>query len=186
MTDADFGDFARAIGIVAVACSKDLDEPTIDVFFKALKDIPLDLVKLAVPELARHHSDRWPSPKKWRQVVDEVQERRATEVRQIAGEQAKKLLTGTVDQSGNYVPTYHCPNCHDSGWRPACGCSTANLFGADAPTRAGECRFHGGVERNGKVYRQPMMACECRGTNPVYLERNPRPIQRYSRGKKEA
>jgi hypothetical protein len=189
MTADDFKVFAGILGFVAVAASKELDGPTIDVFFKALGDIPLDLIRRASPIVIRDHTDRWPSIPIWRRCCDEVASKEASDLKQMQVDRARKLLPGVVDESGDYVPTFVCGLCRDTGWRPDCGCSVSNLYTVmDHPQsdlqKLGQCRRHGGREQNGTMYRRAFEPCDCRNDNPVYLATIPKVVRTYYSKKK--
>jgi hypothetical protein len=187
VTEAEYPNFADALGQVAIACSKDLDTPTIDLYFKALKEIPWQLIRHATAEIVKFE-ERWPSPAKWRHIVDEVSERfTAEEHKQIVGAQQKLLPAPVWDPiTQTYVETFHCFDCHDTGWRPECGCPMGKLITAlNSPDgtlkNLGHCLDHGGLVKHGHVYAQPMKPCACRATNPVYRENRPLAAKKYGK-----
>ena len=63
---------------------------------------------------------------------------------------------------------FYCALCHDSGWRPACGCPIYVL------TVLGECERHPRVLGT-VVYRQRYEACGCRESNEHYQRNLPKP-----------
>ena len=189
MTDAEYPAFAEALGHCSVAFSRDLDTPTIDLFFKALKDIPWHLVRHAAADIIKHE-ERWVPPARWRKVVDKVSER-MTEAEQQQIEQAsRKLLPPPLWDpiTSTYVETFQCFTCHDTGWRPACGCPKSKivtLLNTDLVDlkSLGHCLDHGGHAANGLLYAQPVKPCDCRNSNPEYLKNHPKSATKFSRPK---
>lgn len=186
MTDDDYSRWAETLGTVAVAFSRDLDQATIDLYFKALKDVPFELLRLAAADIVRYE-ERWPTPAKWRKVVDECQGRRAEGgFRQID----QRLLPAPIfDQvTQEWVHTYYCYTCRDTGWRPGCGCTADQIVTlldlpqvVGATTGLGRCKLHGGVEAHGMTYPQGVKPCECRPANPVFNKHHPATKLHYSK-----
>ncbi len=98
--------FATIIAPLAVTLRTDLDEPTILMYFRALSDVPMNLLEAAAVELAAT-AKFFPKPAEWREAVDEILDRRERLKEIDKGHQA--LLPGEVGE-------YECPDCGNSGF----------------------------------------------------------------------
>lgn len=121
-------------------------------YFDALKDIPITTLRQAKEHLVST-SRFWPKPVDWRAAAQKVEARQplAMPTRQ----------TVTLDD-GSTAETYYCAKCEDTGWVPACGCPVG------LQDIRGHCPTHGGFEKHGLVYRQPVEPCVCRSSNPTW------------------
>ncbi len=80
MTDQDFDEFAELFGQVAVALpmpSGQASDPTVlerkaDVYFEALRDLPLSAVRASTRTLLRSGSGFFPSTQEWYQQADTI------------------------------------------------------------------------------------------------------------------
>lgn len=190
MQDTEFAAFGKALGTVAVAFSRDLDDATIDLYFKALREIPLELIQKATADIVKFE-ERWPTPAKWRVIVDDVQERLGADEQKALAERQQKLLPAPVFDTvtNEWVQTYHCYKCKDTGWRPDCGCDAdqmvtiMDLVHAENLKGLGTCKVHGPRRRHELDYPRSVYPCECRPTNPVWQQKYPTTKPKYSRPK---
>lgn len=113
------GRFARCALALAAATRADVDEATLEIYWRALHDVPIKLLEEASIELAAT-AKFMPKPVEWRQAVDEVLDRRQR-LQEIAGPNGQPKLPGEIGE-------YECPVCENTGWeffekecdRPAC------------------------------------------------------------------
>jgi hypothetical protein len=101
------GRFAKCILTLATATRGEVDEPTIEVYWRALIDVPMALIEEASIELAAT-AKFMPRPVEWRQAVDEVLDRRQR-MQALAGPSGQALLPGEVGH-------YECDRCDNTGW----------------------------------------------------------------------
>lgn len=101
--------FAACIAALAVATRGELDDPTIELYFRALEDVPIDLLEAASIELAR--TMQWfPRPAEWRRAVDIILDRTRRSHALIGGPTSQLSLPGDVDAP------WFCENCEGTGW----------------------------------------------------------------------
>jgi hypothetical protein len=98
--------FAAIIAPLAVSLRADIDEPTIMMYFRALSDVPMQLLEAAAVELAAT-AKFFPKPAEWREAVDEILDRRERMKALDKSEQA--LLPGEIGE-------YECPDCGNTGF----------------------------------------------------------------------
>lgn len=104
--------FAACIAALALATRGELDDPTIELYFRALEDVPIDLLEAAVVELAR--TATWfPRPAEWRQAVDTILDR-TDRVRDALG--PARGPDGQLLLPGDVGGPWRCPDCDGSGW----------------------------------------------------------------------
>jgi hypothetical protein len=125
VTNQDAEPFLELIRAMAVALRADLDDPTIELYFRGLQDIPFELV-MAAGERLIIGARFFPKVAEWRLAVDAVRdEQRREQARLTAGQQP--LLPGAVGDG-------RCPDCEDTGFRrfdkP---CERAGCFGPNTP-----------------------------------------------------
>lgn len=118
--------FAACIAALAVATRGELDDPTIELYFRALEDVPIDLLEAASIELAR--TAQWfPRPAEWRKAVDVILDR----TQQLRG--ALGPARGTDGQlllPGQTGGPWMCPDCDNTGWVYVdVPCTRAGCFG---------------------------------------------------------
>lgn len=107
MTNQDDQAFLVLMQAMAAALRAELDDPTIELYFRGLQDIPYELVAEAGERLlvgARF----FPRIAEWRASVDLVIEDRQRQKRALQGRQ-QPLLPGEVGEG-------KCPTCDDTGW----------------------------------------------------------------------
>src|SRR5262252_2332148 len=92
---------------LATATRADVDDPTIELYFRALADVPLSLLEQATVELAAT-AKFMPRPVEIREAVDELLDRRQR-MREIAGPSNQLALPGEV---GEFV----CADCGNTGF----------------------------------------------------------------------
>lgn len=102
--------FATCITALAVATRGELDDPTIELYDRALADVPIHLLEAAAVELAKT-STFFPRPAEWRTAVDTILDR--SERLKLAGS-TQLQLPGEVG-----VDDWRCPDCDNTGWRAA-------------------------------------------------------------------
>jgi hypothetical protein len=159
MTDTDRERFHELFTGLCLAFNKPLNAETAAAageFFAALADYPLSAVEAAKLRLVQS-ARFWPKVREWRQACDAVLAAKPTTFAPMT----RELENGDLER------LFHCRECEDSGWRPACGCRFGEI------DLRGECPRHPRTE-HGKVYRQAMTACACRNENPVYQANRPR------------
>lgn len=149
MTHSDVLEFNALLRDVGQVHGKKTEEMAL-AYFEALKDIPLDTLRLAKTHLVSH-SRFWPKPVDWRAASQKVEARTPL---QMPTRAIVTLPDGSTEE------TYHCARCEDTGWAPACGCYVGTQ------DMKGHCPTHGGFEKHGVTYRQPVLACVCRANNP--------------------
>lgn len=110
MNDYDAPKFAETIAALAVATRGELDDPTIELYFRALNDVPMDLLAAAAVELARD-ATFFPKPSEWRGAVDRVLDRQE-KLREIAGPKGQLQLPGEVGAGEDW----RCPDCDNTGY----------------------------------------------------------------------
>jgi len=118
--------FAACIAALAVATRGELDDPTIELYFRALEDVPIDLLEAASIELAR--TAQWfPRPAEWRRAVDIILDRGA-QVRDALG--PARGADGQLLLPGATGGPWQCPECDGTGWRPVdTPCEKTGCFG---------------------------------------------------------
>lgn len=97
--------FAGTMNGLALATRTELDEAMMDLYYKGLEDIPMDLVEAAAVEAVKG-ARFFPSVAEWRANCDVILDResRLHQMGQLA-------ITGNVS-----VDDYHCEACDDTGW----------------------------------------------------------------------
>jgi hypothetical protein len=103
--DLDSPRFAQTMAGVALATRTELDDTTMELYFKALEDIPMDLVEAGAVELVKGLKF-WPMPAEWRAACDTILDRQAR-----LNQMGQLRLTGNVS-----VDDFHCEACDDTGW----------------------------------------------------------------------
>lgn len=101
--------FAQAITTLAVATRGELDDPTIELYDRALRDVPIDLLEHAAVELAKG-STFFPRPAEWRTMVDEILDRQQR-ARLASGERGQLALPGEVGAGDDW----RCEDCANTG-----------------------------------------------------------------------
>ena len=97
--------FARLITTLAVATNaKDVDTPTIELYFRALMDVPIELLEAAVVPMVQS-ARFFPKVAEWRLACDKVLDARQAQ-----------LTAGNQLQLGGDVGDGRCPSCDDTGW----------------------------------------------------------------------
>jgi hypothetical protein len=105
MTRADVPRFGTIIAALSLATRGDVDEPTIELYFRALIDVPINLLDQAAVELAA--TAKWmPKPAEWREAVDALLDRRQR--LQALGPSTQLALPGEVGE-------YRCEDCDNTG-----------------------------------------------------------------------
>lgn len=127
MTAHDVQKFAETIAALALAMRTDLDDPTIDLYFHSLQDVPMELLSAAAVELAKE-AVFFPKPAEWRQAVDRILDRQARiQQHQLAGT-AQLELPGDVGAGEQWT----CPECDNTGWAPTTiSCSRLGCVGSN-------------------------------------------------------
>lgn len=105
MTDRDTR-FATTITALAVATRGELDDPTIELYDRALMDVPIHLLEAAAVELAKT-STFFPRPAEWRAAVDLILDR---------SERVKSLGAPQQAQLPGDVGEFRCPDCDNTGF----------------------------------------------------------------------
>ncbi len=125
MTTFDAARFAQTIAALAVATRWELDDPTIELYARALEDIPMDLLEAAAIELARE-STFFPRPAEWRNAVDKILDRQ---------DRVKQLTGGSQLQLPGEVSTenWRCPDCDNTGWVNTTMDCQRRCHGTDGP-----------------------------------------------------
>lgn len=121
-----------------------------DEYFRALYDVPMEQIHAAADTLAK--GTRWPKPGHWLEAAQRAQ--KGTRV-------FSTFSPPVVLPDGTTETSYHCLHCHDTGWRPGCGCDIGRLG------LTGRCPGHP-YERHGMPYPEPLKACACRAGNPTW------------------
>lgn len=106
MTPFDAHRFAQTIAALAVATRGELDDPTIELYARALEDVPMDLLEAASIELAKE-STFFPRPAEWRGAVDKILDRQA----RLKPAKEQLQLPGEVS-----AENWRCPDCDGTGW----------------------------------------------------------------------
>lgn len=118
--------FAACIAALAVATRGELDDPTIELYFRALEDVPIDLLEAASVELAKT-STFFPRPAEWRKAVDTILDR-TDRLRDALG--PPRGPEGQLLLPGNVGGPWQCPDCDGSGWvRVQMPCQRTGCFG---------------------------------------------------------
>lgn len=138
-----------------------LDDETITDYVEVLADLPYAQFELAL-QTCKRDGKFFPKPREIRMAASDAR----SETRPAWT--PTQYVTGL---DGEVTPVYHCRWCEDSGFRPACGCALSHL-GTFATV--GECPTHPLVVHQ-LTYRQALMVCDCRGSNPSYLAKLQRP-----------
>lgn len=99
--------FATMMLSLATATRAEIDEPTTELYWRALRDVPLQLLREAAVELAAT-AKFMPKPSEWRETVDELLDRRD---RLKAIDQGRTQL-----QLPGEVGVYECPDCRNTGF----------------------------------------------------------------------
>lgn len=118
--------FAACIAALAVATRGELDDPTIELYFRALEDVPIDLLEAASIELAR--TSQWfPRPAEWRRAVDIILDR----TQQVHGALGPaRGPDGQLLLPGDVGAPWQCPECDGTGWRRVeTPCEKTGCFG---------------------------------------------------------
>jgi hypothetical protein len=110
MNEQDTDRFAGTIAALAIATRGDVDDATIELYFRALIDVPFNLLEAAAVELARE-SVFFPRPAEWRVAVDKVLDRQAR-LRALDGPRGQLQLPGEVGNPDDY----RCPDCDNTSW----------------------------------------------------------------------
>jgi len=97
--------FARLITTLAIATNTKLDTPTIELYFRALMDVPIELLEVAAIPLVQA-ARFFPKVAEWRIACDKVLDAR----------DHAALGTGTQLQLGGDVGDGRCPTCDGTGW----------------------------------------------------------------------
>ena len=119
MTAADWDHFVDLFESLARAFNKPVTAETPKQardYFEHLSDYPLPLIEQAKADLIRS-SKFWPKVVDWRRACDSARSAQRTP----AFAMSQQLEDGTIE------PVYCCATCHDSGWRPACGCRFSEM-----------------------------------------------------------
>lgn len=88
MTRTDKAEFAKLVGKVGIACSKQITTETLEVYFEALEDLLLAQVKYG----ARHHLKTWdkpgclPTPAQFRSAAQDTRQLRRDSTHPRSGE----------------------------------------------------------------------------------------------------
>jgi len=154
MTETDWDHFAELFVALCRSFHKAVTATTPQQardYFDHLQDYPVRVIESAKADIIRG-AKFFPKVVDWRRACDSIQSSRPT---------PRVPLTQQLED-GTTAPVYCCANCQDSGWRPACGCRYGDM---DAH---GMCAQHPRVDNGGVEYRQAMMACACRESNPAY------------------
>jgi hypothetical protein len=96
--------FAATITALAVATRGELDDAIIELYYRALEDVPMDLLEAGAVELAKR-AEFFPRPAEWRLAVDRLLE---LQQRLIATGQVRLLPAGDEE--------YVCAFCENTGW----------------------------------------------------------------------
>jgi hypothetical protein len=105
--------FVTTISALAVAtrAAGEVDEPTIELYIRALEDVPIDLLESAAVEMVRELT--WfPRPAEWREYVDKVLDSRERFGSQKALASGQMALPGEVAVRGEI----RCAECDGTGW----------------------------------------------------------------------
>lgn len=94
--------FAAMLATLGIALRADIDEPTIHLYFRALRDVPMDLLERSGVELAKSCTFM-PKPAEFRVAVDAILDKRG------AGPKGQALLPGDVGE-------FRCATCDNTGW----------------------------------------------------------------------
>lgn len=148
MTPFDSARFAVAIANVAIAARIELDDPTIEVYWRALEDVPIELVERAARELEKT-ATFFPRPAEWRAAVDGLLDKAERATLPTGGQM---LLPGDVGTAA--AGEYRCPACDNTGWstteshceKPACHPGTRIPRNAPGP------HLHRAVSRCADAY----------------------------------
>lgn len=152
MTDPDVTEFSALLRAVGQVYGGKKTDDMAQAYFEALRDIPMATIREAKGHLVRS-ARFWPKPVDWRAAVQQIEARVPLSM---------PVRQEVILPDGSTVATYVCPTCEDTGWRPDCGCAVG-----DQDIR-GHCPTHGGHDANGILYRQPVRACGCRSSNPLW------------------
>lgn len=118
--------FALAFGRLALAHHIEADQPTMEVYWESLKDIPIQQVVAALAHLTTHAAGFFPKPGEIRRAVDELPA------------PPRPMLA-----AGNFNGSHYCAGCEDTCWMAApdgrvarCHCWPDNpVYLATHPTR---------------------------------------------------
>jgi hypothetical protein len=111
MEGRDTERFAACIATLALAYRTDLDDAAVELYFRALEDVPMHLLEAASVELART-SSFFPKVAEWRRAVDTILERDHRLQPPLKWQQA--ALPGTVLPGA--IEEWRCPDCDNTGW----------------------------------------------------------------------
>lgn len=161
MTDQEQVKAGTDLRALARFFGRKVDDVTVGDYVEVLADLKYPAFESALLVLKR--DGRWfPKPREIRQAAQDV------------GSEQRPPWHGTTfvtQPDGDVTPVYHCLVCQDMGWAPACGCAQGDLGIVE---HNGQCPQHPRLV-NERTYRQAVMACACRATNPVYQARRQRP-----------
>jgi hypothetical protein len=160
-------DFATVIGTLAVATGKELDNETVDVYFAALKDVPLETLQAATGRLV-NSSRFFPSVGEIRASCDRVRAGKA-----FTTFIPPALPSGALRDDDPRL-WYACTTCQDSGWASHWCPGSVNaqpkdheVFQSIRPCGSHACaRF--GKQGYGHEF---MVRCGCYHANRVIQER---------------
>lgn len=105
MDNTDRPEFMRMLGTVAVTLGVEVDEPTLELYYRALRDVPIALLRRASVDLART-SRFMPKPAEFRIAVDKILDKR--------GQAA--LHGATQAQLPGDVGEFRCEACGNTGF----------------------------------------------------------------------
>lgn len=109
MTNYDAEKFAQVIAALAVATRGEIDDPTIELYFRALMDVPMNLLEAAAVELARDVVF-FPRPAEWRVAVDRILDRQ--ERLQLPAPEEQLRLEGQIGGGA----AWRCEDCDNTGF----------------------------------------------------------------------
>lgn len=159
-------DFATTIGTLAVATGKELDDETSEVYFAALRDVPVETFQAAVGRLV-NSSRFFPSVGEIRASCDVVR------AREGFGTFTVPALPATLSEDDPRV-WFACPTCQDTGMASHWCVGSINVQPKwpDQFQSIGTCGSHACARFGEKGYGHEFMKrCVCYLTNPRIRER---------------
>ena len=147
LKDSDRGAFAAVLAILAVPYRVELDDLTIEAFFVALEDYPLDRIRIAARHLLKVGRG-WPTPGEWHDAINATI---AAEVHQTPWVEA------TERESRAHGDGAYCLICGDTGW------SHIDLAN-DCTIEHGDLAQFAAEQKRQTVVRP----CTCRPLNPAW------------------
>lgn len=158
-TSADVQQFGVALASIAAAHSRDLDKFTVNVWYRALRDVPLDRLQQATVLLV--NGEFFPKPLEWREAVDTLIAAEADAYRLSPPTDVPQLVAGPVTPA---EPYFDCNVCEDTCWElMVCDAGTREAIYPKAPDRVRyrlTCECGSSIDEDRDIGTpEPLMPC---------------------------